>query len=98
MLLSRATYSSECMHFVHFIHFFSPYYGKQFFPNNIKTGKLTNVQKDQCEDQITEEKRFETIKSFQSGKIPGLDGIPVEVYQVFFLYTKSSIVRFVLTC
>ena len=30
-------------------------YGKEFCPNNIKNGKLTNVQKDQCEGQITEE-------------------------------------------
>ena len=43
---------------------------KEFFPNNIK---LTNVQKDQCEGQITEEELFEAIKSFQSGKTPGLD-------------------------
>jgi hypothetical protein len=30
-------------------------YRKEFFPNKIKNGKLTNVQKDQCEGQITEE-------------------------------------------
>ena len=30
-------------------------YGKEFFPNKIKNGKLTNVQKNQCESQITEE-------------------------------------------
>jgi hypothetical protein len=56
-------------------------YSKEFFPNNINNWKFKNVQKDQCKGQITEEERFEGIKSFQSGITPGLDGIPVEVYQ-----------------
>ena len=60
-------------------------YGKEFFPNNLKNGKLTNVQKDQCECQITEEELFE------AGKTPGLDGIPVEVYQVFFYILKAQL-------
>nr|QCF47480.1 putative RNA-dependent DNA polymerase [Erythrocytic necrosis virus] len=63
-------------------------YGKEFFPNNIK---LTNVQKDQCEGQITEEELFEAIKSFQSGKTPGLDGIPVEVYQIYLEILKAPL-------
>jgi hypothetical protein len=46
--------------------------------NNIK---LTAIQKDLCEGQITEEELLDAIKAFKSGKSPGLDGIPVEVYQ-----------------
>jgi hypothetical protein len=34
---------------------------------------------------------FEAIKSFQSGKTPGLDGIPAEVYQVFFDILKAPL-------
>ena len=63
-------------------------YGKELFPNNIKHGKLTNVQKDPCKGQITEE---EAIKSFQSGKTPGLNGIPVDVYQYFFDMLKAPL-------
>ena len=36
-------------------------------------------------------KNFEAIKSFQSGKTPGLDGVPVEVYQVFFDILKAPL-------
>ena len=48
-----------------------------FFPNN--NVKLTSVQKDSCEGQITEEELLDAIKAFKSGKTPVLDGIPVEV-------------------
>ena len=46
-----------------------------FLINNVK---LTSVQKDSCEGQITEE-LLDAIKAFKVGKTPGLDGIPVEV-------------------
>ena len=50
-----------------------------FYPiNNVK---LTSVQKDSYEGQITEEELLDGIKAFKYGKTPGLDGIPVEVYQ-----------------
>ena len=53
-----------------------------FFPiNNVK---LTSVQKDSCEGQITEEEILDAIKAVKSGKTPGLDGIPMAVYQTFF--------------
>ena len=53
-----------------------------FFPNN--NVKLTAVQKDSRGAQITEEELIDAIKAFKSVKTPGLDGIPVEVYQTFF--------------
>ena len=47
------------------------------FPiNNVK---LTCVQKDSCDGQITEKELLDSIKAFKSRKTPGLDGIPVEV-------------------
>ena len=56
-----------------------------FFPiNNVK---LTSVQKDSCEGQITEEELLDAIKAFKAVKTPGLDGIPVEV-----LYTKLFLI------
>ena len=36
-------------------------------------------------------KNFEAIKSFQSGNPPGLDGIPVKVYKVFFNILKAPL-------
>ena len=57
-----------------------------FFPNNII--KLTCVQKDSCEGPITEEELLEAIGAFKDGKTPGLNGIPVEVYETFFLSTQ----------
>ena len=32
------------------------------------------------------------LKPFKSGKTPGLDGIPVEVYQTFFIYTQRTVI------
>jgi hypothetical protein len=52
-----------------------------FFPiNNVK---LISVRKD-SEGQITEEECFDAIKAFKCVKTPGLDGIPVEIYQTVF--------------
>jgi hypothetical protein len=45
-----------------------------FFLNN--KVKLTSVQKDSCEGQITEEELLDAIKAFKSGTTPGLNGIP----------------------
>ena len=58
----------------------------EFFPNNNNNVNvlLTNLQKELCHGQLTEEELFEAVKYFQPGKTPGLDGIPVEVYQTFF--------------
>ena len=57
------------------------------FPiNNVQ---WTSVQKDSCEGQITEEELHDTIKAFKSGKTPGLDGIEVEEYQTFFIYSEG---------
>ena len=53
-------------------------YCMYFFPNN--NVKLTSVQKDSCEGQITEE-LLDAIQAFKDGKTPWLDGIPVEVYK-----------------
>ena len=39
--------------------------------------KLTAVQKDSCEGQITEDEFLDAIKAFKSEKTPGLNGIPV---------------------
>jgi hypothetical protein len=58
-----------------------------FSVNNVK---LTAVQKDSCEGEITEEELLGAIKAFKAGKTQRLDGIPVEVYQTFFfIYSED---------
>ena len=60
-----------------------------FFPNiNVK---FISVQKDSREGQITEEELLEAIGAFKDGKTPGLDGIPVEVYNTFFGILKGPL-------
>lgn len=55
---------------------------------------LTKDQQKLCEGLITEEELYEAICSFQNGKTPGLDGIPVEWYKTFFTEIKVPL----LTC
>jgi hypothetical protein len=43
-------------------------YGKELFPNNKKTWKLTNVQKDRCEGQITEDEHLRLLNPFSLEK------------------------------
>ena len=57
-----------------------------FFP--IINVKLTSVQKDTCEGQITEEEHIDAIKAFKS--TPRLDGIPVEVHQSLWAYHRDQ--------
>ena len=63
-----------------------------FFPNN--NVKLTSLQKDKCKGQITEEELLDAVKAFNVGKTPGLDGIPVEVYQTFFDILRGALLAF----
>lgn len=53
--------------------------------------ELTNVQQKLCEGLVTEKELYDAICSFQNGKTPGLDGIPVEVYKTFFTEIKDSL-------
>ena len=44
---------------------------------------MSNEQPYRLIRLITEEELLDTVKAFKFGKTPGLDGIPVEVYQTF---------------
>ena len=41
------------------------------------------------EGQITVEELLYAIKAFKAGKTPGLDGIPVEVYNTYLIYSED---------
>ena len=53
--------------------------------------ELTDEQQVLCEGPIIEKELYDAICSFQNGKSPGLDGIPVEVYRTFFVEIKEAL-------
>ncbi|KAJ8289842.1 hypothetical protein GJAV_G00005950 [Gymnothorax javanicus] len=63
---------------------------EDFFPIDY-TNKLSETQRSTCEGLISEEELQKAIFSFQSDKTPGLDGIPVEVYQIFYEEIKAPL-------
>ena len=55
-----------------------------FFIQNIDVPKVTNEQKDLCDGPITKEECIFAIKSMENFKSPGIDGLPVEFYKIFW--------------
>ena len=51
---------------------------------NPDLSKLSNEASEKCEGKITMEECQNIIKTFQLGKTPGNDGLPVEFYNVFW--------------
>lgn len=64
----------------------------EFFPTNYT--RLTDEQKNSCEGLIMEEELHKSIMSFKTGKTPGLNGLPIEIYQSFYEQIKNPL----LTC
>ena len=55
-----------------------------FFPEVSET-KLGNNQKESCEGQLSATECLQkSLKPMESGKSPGMDGIPAEFYKVFW--------------
>ena len=52
--------------------------GKLFFGQ--EHPKLNEVDRDKCEGLLTEKECLEAVKSMESGKSPGTDGLPAEFY------------------
>ena len=46
--------------------------------------KLYEIDKEKCEGLLTEKKCLEAVKSMESGKSPGTDGLHAEFYKVFW--------------
>ena len=53
------------------------------FINNPALPKLSDVQRTQWEDLMTENELLKSIKSFKNNKTPGTDGLTAEFY-IFF--------------
>ena len=57
-------------------------FGKTFL--TINTTNLTKWIRKKCEGLLTEKECLEAVKSMESGKSPGTDGLPTEFYKVFW--------------
>ena len=51
--------------------------------------KLSEVQKGKCEENLTVSECFNTLKSFQKNKTSGNDGLTVEFYLAFCLFSEN---------
>ena len=58
-------------------------YDNIFFPEVPET-KLGNNKKESCEGLLSATECLESLKTMESGKSPGTDGIPAEFYKVFW--------------
>ena len=54
------------------------------FINNPALPKLSDVQKRQCEDLMTENELSKSIKPFKNNKTPSTDGLTAEFYKFFW--------------
>jgi len=63
---------------------------RPFFPEPPPVN-LSPGQCDTCEKPISEFELQKAIESFSSGRSPGLDGLPVEFYKIFFHCLKQPL-------
>ena len=54
------------------------------FVEKVSIPKLTEAQKEKCEQKLTVNECYNSLKSFQKNKTPGNDGLTVEFYLVFW--------------
>ena len=62
-----------------------------FFYQNVTIPKISVIQKDKCDANISQEELLKTLKSFQKNKSPGLDGITAEFYTSFWMEIKDKL-------
>lgn len=55
---------------------------------------LNEIDKQKCEGLLTEKECLEAVKSMESGKSPGTDGLPAEFYKVFW----KDVSPFLISC
>ena len=64
-----------------------------FFFENPNLSKLSREANKKCEEKITKEECQNIIKTFQLGKTPGNDGLPIEFYNVFWSSIGEMVVE-----
>ncbi len=59
--------------------------------NNIL--KLSNSEKELCDQQIAEKEILNSLKQLHNGKTPGTDGLPPDFYKYFWIDIKSLLIE-----
>ena len=59
------------------------------FLENSDIPKLSELQKDFCERQVTEAEILSNLKNLNNGKTPGTDGLPTDFYKFFYIDIKK---------
>ena len=55
-----------------------------FFLNSIEIPQLNEVDKDFLDKPLSKKELYDTITSMKHNRSPGLDGLPIEFYIVFW--------------
>ena len=63
------------------------------FYSNDDLPKLSEQQKESCEDTLTEQELLATLKTFRKNKSPGLDGLTAEFYLTFWGDIKNKLIE-----
>ena len=58
-----------------------------------KHPSLNDSDKQKCEGLLTEKECLEALKTMESGKSPGTDGLPAEFYKVFWKDVSPFLIR-----
>ena len=54
----------------------------------------TKLMRKKCEGPLSVRECFEAVKSMESGKSPGTDGLPAEFYKVFWKDVSTFLISF----
>ena len=60
----------------------------EFFISDLIIPCLDNDQKENCDEEFNLEDMAEAVKDMKNGSSPGIDGIPIEFYKIFFNQIK----------
>ena len=63
------------------------------FTRSLDIPRLNDEDKEECEYEITESEVALALKSMHNGAVPGLDGIPCEIYKVFWKTIKDPLME-----
>ena len=63
------------------------------FTNNITLPSLNREEKEFCDAQMSEREIAETIRVMKNGSAPGADGIPIEIYKMFWQHIRIPLMN-----
>ena len=68
------------------------------FLNDLNIPTLSEDQKNICEGKISAEECYRLLDSFDINKTPGIDGIPIEFYKIFWPLISDSFINCIHEC